>query len=108
MKIEAKPIIEMSDAKEAGAKEFPGSAVARKTLPENPAVRKVAQQFESIFINQMVGAMRKTVSKDSFVPESHAEKVYQGMLDSEYSQRMAESGQFGLSQLIYEHLLRTR
>lgn len=80
----------------------------RPKLPENPAVRKVAQQFEAIFINQMVGAMRKTVTKNSFVPESHAEKVYQGMLDSEHSQRMAESGQFGLSQLIYEHLLRTR
>lgn len=77
-------------------------------LPENPQLRQVAKSFEAIFVNQMVGSMRKTVTKNTFVPESHAEKVYQGMLDSEYSQRMAESGQLGLSNLIYEHLLRIR
>lgn len=81
---------------------------AKEKLPENPQLRQVAKGFEAIFVNQMVGAMRKTVTKNDFIPESHAEKVYQGMLDSEYSQRMAESGHLGLSNLIYEHLLRIR
>lgn len=83
----------------------PGAALAEKRA-EDPALRKVSQQFEALFVNHLVSAMRKTVTKGSFIPESHAERVYQGMLDSEYSQRMAESNQLGLSQLLYEHLLR--
>lgn len=92
-------------------KVLPGQTVIVPTASseaENPALRKVSQQFEGMFVNHLVTAMRKTVTKGGFVPESHAERVYQGMLDSEYSQRMAETNQTGLSQLIYEHLLRAQ
>ena len=75
---------------------------------EDKALRDVSKQFEALFVNQLVSAMRKTVVKDGLFKESQAEKVYQGMLDFEHSQRMAESGQIGLSKLIYEHLLRTK
>lgn len=74
---------------------------------ENPELRKVAKQFEAVFLNQMIGAMRKTVTPGGLIPESNAEKVFKGMLDSENSQRMADSEQIGLSQIIYDHLLRT-
>lgn len=74
---------------------------------ENPELRKVAKQFEAVFINQMIGAMRKTVPSGGLIPESNAERVFKGMLDSENAQRMADSEQLGLSQMIYEHLLRT-
>ncbi|MBY0371885.1 rod-binding protein, partial [bacterium] len=35
------------------------------------------------------------------------ERIYQSMLDSEHAGKIAESNQLGLSNLIYEHLLRT-
>lgn len=73
---------------------------------EHPEVRKVAKQFEGLFINQMVSAMRKTVVKGGLVPESNAERVYQSMLDNQYAERMADTEQLGLSQMIYDHLLR--
>jgi flagellar protein FlgJ len=70
------------------------------------AADKVAKQFEGLFINQMVSAMRKTVAKGGLVPESNAERVYQSMLDNQYSEKMADTEQLGLSQMIYDHLLR--
>jgi peptidoglycan hydrolase FlgJ len=73
---------------------------------EHPEVRKVAKQFEGLFIHQMVSAMRKTVVKGGLIPESNAERVYQSMLDSNYSEKMADTEQLGLSQMIYDHLLR--
>jgi flagellar protein FlgJ len=73
---------------------------------DHPEVRKVAKQFEGLFINQMVSAMRKTVAKGGLVPESNAERVYQSMLDNQYSEKMADTEQLGLSQMIYDHLLR--
>ncbi len=83
--------------------------VAQPEAPKeekHPEVRKVAKQFESLFVNQMISAMRKTVVKGGIVPESNAERVYQSMLDSQYSEKMADTEQLGLSQLIYDHLLR--
>ena len=73
---------------------------------ENPAVRDVSRQFEALFLNQLVGAMRKTVSKEgSLIPESNAERTYQAMLDSEYATQMAATDQVGLSRLVYDHLM---
>lgn len=73
---------------------------------EHPEVRKVAKQFEALFVNQMISAMRKTVTKGGLVPESNAERVYQSMLDSQHAEKMADTEQLGLSQMIYDHLLR--
>ncbi len=71
-------------------------------------LKSLSRQFESVLLNQMVGAMTKSVShEDGFIPESHAEKVYRSMLDSEYAQKLADTEQIGLSHMIYEHLLRT-
>lgn len=79
-------------------------AAARK--PVNKQVMKVAQGFESIFVNQMLEAMRKTVTKGNLIPESNAERTYQAMLDHEYAQAIAQTGELGLAQMIYDHLLR--
>ncbi|MFM8314971.1 MAG: rod-binding protein [Deltaproteobacteria bacterium] len=73
---------------------------------KHPEIRQVAKQFEGLFINQMVSAMRKTVVKGGLVPESNAERIYQSMIDSHYSEKMADTEQLGLSQMIYDHLLR--
>lgn len=81
---------------------------AGPSAEEKAQIKKVARNFESLFVNQLVGQMRKTVAKGGFVPESHAEKVYQSMLDSEYSQKISDTEQLGLSNMIYDHLLRSR
>lgn len=69
-------------------------------------IMEVSRQFESVFVNQLIGAMRSTVIKDGYVPESHAEKIYQALLDQEYSNRIADAEQIGLSRVIYEQLVR--
>jgi flagellar protein FlgJ len=85
----------------------PGAALEPIDPPENPELKKVAKQFEAVFINQMIGAMRKTVPQGGLIPESNAERVFKGMMDSEHAERMADAEQLGLSKIIYEHLLRT-
>jgi Rod binding domain-containing protein len=82
-----------------------GSAPAGKK-PVNKQVMKVAQGFESIFVNQMLEAMRKTVTKGGLIPESNAERTYQAMLDQEYAMAIAQTGELGLAEMVYDHLLR--
>jgi len=74
--------------------------------PEIPELRQVARQYEALFVSQMIGAMRKTVVNGGLVPESPAEKTYRGMLDAEHAEAIAESDQIGLSEIIYQQLLR--
>jgi peptidoglycan hydrolase FlgJ len=82
--------------------------IEKSDRKENPELKKVSKQFESVFINQIVQAMRKTVVKGGLVPESNAERIYQNLLDAEYAQNMSESEQIGISNLVYEHLLRSQ
>lgn len=80
---------------------------ARMTPEDKEKLHTVARQFEAVFLNQMVGAMRKTVQPNALIPQGQGEKIYQSMLDTEHAERMAQANQFGLSDMIYEHLLRS-
>lgn len=71
-------------------------------------IRDVSVQFESLLVNQMLGEMRKTVDREeSLIPHSQAEQMFQSLLDSEYSQKVSERGDFGLSEMVYQQLLQT-
>lgn len=72
---------------------------------EKEGMERVSKQFESLLVNQMVGEMRKTVGSGGLIPESQAEKVFRSMLDYEYSQKISQTGELGLSKMIYDHLL---
>ena len=69
--------------------------------------KHVARQFEGLFMHQMISAMRNTVNKSGFIPESTGEKIYQSMLDSEYARVISETDQMGLSKIVYDYLVRT-
>ncbi len=71
---------------------------------QDKKLMEVSKQFEGIFVNQMVSAMRKTVIRQGLVPESHAERVYQSMLDQEHAQKITDTGELGLANLVYQHL----
>ncbi|MCV2401502.1 flagellar assembly peptidoglycan hydrolase FlgJ [Marinomonas sp. C2222] len=65
--------------------------------PES-ALKDVAQQFESIFINMLLKNMRSTneaIGSDLF--SSNQTKQYQDMMDSQMAQSIASSGGIGLS-----------
>lgn len=82
-----------------------------KPVPENEALsrkraeaEKVAQDFETMFVELMVKSMRQTAQREDL---SNAEDVYQGMLDSEYSKGMAASRSFGIKEQVLSWLEQT-
>ena len=65
------------------------------------ALKEVAQQFESIFINMLLKNMRSTNEAiGSGLFSSAQTKQYQEMMDSQMSQSMAQSGGIGLSEAL--------
>ena len=65
---------------------------------------KVSQEFEAIFIKQMLNVMRKSVSKTGLLDGGMAEEIFEDMLYDEYAQKMAASGSFGIADMIYKQL----
>jgi flagellar protein FlgJ len=78
-----------------------GSTVDRAEL------RHAAEMFESYFLQMMFREMRKTtVNENSFIPKSHAEKIFQEMLDEQVSKDAASAGGIGLADMIYKQMTR--
>ncbi|MFP4280598.1 MAG: rod-binding protein, partial [Halochromatium sp.] len=73
---------------------------AREQRPE--ALREAAQQFEAMFLHQMIKQMRATVP-NSDLTNSRQTQFYQSMLDHQWAQTLAERG-VGLADLLIEQL----
>ncbi len=74
---------------------------AREKNPE--AIKLVAKQFESLFVQMMLKSMRDTVP-DSELFGSNAEKMYQEMYDKQLSQHISNGRGMGLAKVIERQL----
>ena len=81
-----------------------GSARTQSQIDKSSKLYKVSQEFEAIFIKQMLNVMRKSVSKTGLLDGGMAEEIFEDMLYDEYAQKMAESGSFGIANMIYTQL----
>ncbi len=82
-----------------------GSA-ANQRIDRSSKLYKVCQDFESIFIKQMLNVMRKTVHKTGLMDGGMAEEIFEDMLYDDYALKMAQSSQFGISDMLYKELFR--
>ena len=63
------------------------------------ALEKAAQQFEAIFLRQMIGAMR-SASLAEGISDSSATEQSQSMADSRTADALAGSNSMGIAQLL--------
>lgn len=80
-------------------------SMGRDKNPES--IRKVAEQFESMFVKMMMKTMRQTnelFGKDNFLNSSEG-KMYQDMLDNQTSVNMSSGRGIGLADTLYRQLM---
>ncbi|HTB22758.1 MAG TPA: rod-binding protein [bacterium] len=70
-------------------------------------LRKVSQDFESVFLSYMMKVGRDTTSKGGFWGHSQGEEIFTSMRDDELAKHMAKAGGIGLAKLLVEQLTRT-
>ena len=63
-------------------------------------VAQAAKAFESLFLEQLLGEMRRGVPEGGLFKRGFAEKTFQQMLDRSHAENMAERGGVGLSELL--------
>lgn len=93
-------------AEKARALQKQRAGAAGLTEKQRQQARKVAQDFEGLFIGMMVKAMRETVGKDQLTGGGHGEEIYRSMLDQEYVAASVKRGGFGLAKLIEKDIIR--
>jgi flagellar protein FlgJ len=80
------------------------SVDANKQDPET--LKKICLEFEAIFFNSMVKAMRKTIPDGGLFPKDNAQEMYQEMLDMEISNAASRSQSIGLADMMYRQIQR--
>lgn len=75
---------------------------------EQEAIKKLSQEFESVFLGLVLKSMRDTVPKSGLIDGGNGEAVFSSMLDTEYAKAMSKQGSAGLSEMIEKQLLGTR
>jgi flagellar protein FlgJ len=68
------------------------------------ALYKTCQDFEAIFIKQMLKSMRNTIDKSGIIDGGFAEEIYDDMLYDEYAKKMAQTARFGVADVLYKQL----
>ena len=77
---------------------------AKKGKTDDTRLREASNEFEAIFIQQMLKTMRKTSLESNFIKKSEGEKIFRSMLDEQYAILSAKSGRLGLGKMIYQQL----
>jgi Rod binding domain-containing protein len=67
-------------------------------------LKKVCEDFESIFIAQLMKTMRASIEKSGLFEENAGTDIYQSMFDFEVSNKIAHSGSFGIAEMIFKSL----
>ena len=80
-------------------KQFDISQIINKKDNRNNDLEEVAQEFESLFVQQMLKSARAAKLADG-VFSSEAQETYQSLLDQEYSKTLAKNHSFGIAEAL--------
>lgn len=75
-----------------------------RSTKEKEKLEEACKDFESIFVNQLMKSMRKTVNKTGLIDGGRGEEIFQSMLDEEYSKEIAKEGRLGISDMLFRQL----
>lgn len=65
---------------------------------------EACQQFESVFVYQMLKKMRETIPKNELFNGGMGEEVFQGMLDEQTANNLSSGEGMGLAKMIFEQM----
>jgi hypothetical protein len=81
-----------------------GNSFDKKGKPRDPKLWDTCIEMESIFVKQMLGAMKKNVEKGEFLHGGYAEDIFEDMLYDEYATNMSKNADMGLAKTLYTQL----
>ena len=93
------------DAQAQAAQNQVGS-LAATTSGTKAALREKAEDFEAVFLSQMLRPMFDTVPTDGITGGGQAESVYRGLMVEEMGKSISKAGGIGIADSIYRELIK--
>ena len=88
-----------------GSAQSLGKGLSATKIDRDSKLYQACEDFQSVFIKQMLDTMRKTVNKSgSMVQPNEGEKVFDDMLYDEYAKKMSKSAGFDLADNLYKQM----
>ena len=82
------------------------ASMALKGARTEAQARKSADEFEAIFIAQMLKPMFEGIKTDGPMGGGHAEGIYRGMQVEEYGKAIAKNGGIGLADNVFREIMK--
>jgi flagellar protein FlgJ len=67
-------------------------------------LKEACQQFEALFLSQILNTMSKTGLKSNLFGNSQEDEMWQSMLNEQRAELWSKQGGVGLANLLYEQL----
>ena len=86
---------------------MPSTATAAVTQAKNiAAARKAGQEFEAMFLGQMIAHLFDGVGDDKLFGGGEAGKLYRSMMQEEYGKTTARAGGIGIADAVAREVLK--
>ena len=69
-------------------------------------VRQVAQEFEALFLAEMLAPVFESADTDGLFGGGESEKIFRSMMVQEYGKAIAQSGGVGIADAVQREILR--
>jgi len=69
-------------------------------------LKDACNDFESIFIKQMLDSMKKTIHHSDLTKRNMGEEIFDDMLYDEYAKKMSGNAGLGISNMMFQQLSR--
>ncbi len=79
-----------------------------KRAQTHAQIRKAADDFENVFVSQMLGHMFDGIEVDETFGGGHGEEMFRSMLTEQYAKQVNHRGGFGIADQVYRELLRAQ
>jgi Rod binding domain-containing protein len=86
----------------------PPPPAAAPAVDRNSAAYKAAQEFEAVFLAQMVAQMHSGIEAKGPFGGGFAEETYRALLYQEIGRQMALSGGVGIAAAVYDEMVKSQ
>ncbi len=69
-------------------------------------IREAAEQFEAVFLAQMLSPMFETLGTDGMFGGGSGERIYRSLMVEEYGKAIAHSGGVGIADQVEQEMLK--
>lgn len=100
------PLVDLGQLAQDTRQAAAARAAERLRAGADPAaVRKAAEDFEAVFLAQMLAPMFEGLGNDPLLGSGPGEDVYRSLLVQEYGRAMARSGGLGIADAVLREIL---